>query len=166
MGLGDRAAARLARAPWASAFDDAAPPAGDLARRLADSLGKRLPWHARQGRPAPARLGQRLRGVIAAMAAGQIRKEALGRLVDLAVTRPETPPEGLLAPFRTTAPAIEETIESAVRRAGGLAGRSPETLLRWAMGEVMRPLLGRADPAVVRALLAERLAPRPTNVAP
>jgi Asp-tRNA(Asn)/Glu-tRNA(Gln) amidotransferase B subunit len=34
------------------------------------------------------------------------------------------------------------------------------------MGEVMRPLLGRADPAVVRALLAERLAPRPTNVAP
>jgi glutamyl-tRNA(Gln) amidotransferase subunit E len=166
LGLADAAAHRLARSPWARAFDDASPPAGDLARRLADSLGRRVPWHARRGRPIPERLGERLRAVVAAMAAGQIRAEALGRLVDLAITRPETPPDALLAPFRTTAPAIEEVIESAGRRAGGLAGRSPETLLRWAMGEVMRPLLGRADPALVRRMLAERLAPRPSQVAP
>jgi glutamyl-tRNA(Gln) amidotransferase subunit E len=166
LGLDDVAAHRLARAPWAGAFDQAAPPTADLARRLAASLRKRVPWHARRGRPAPPRLGESLRAVMAALTAGEVRAEALDRLVDAALTHPDAPPDTLLAPFRAAAPAVEQAVEAALRRAVQLPGRSPETLVRWAMGDVMRPLVGRMDPALVRRLLTERLAPRPARVAP
>jgi glutamyl-tRNA(Gln) amidotransferase subunit E len=165
LGLSAAAADRLARAPWGAAFDEAAPPAGDLARRLALSLAKRMPYHARRGVSAPA-LGAVLGRVIRAIGAGEIRAEALDRLVDAAFARPDTTGDELLAPFRAAPPVLARVVEHVAGGAGALNGRSPETLLRWAMGEAMRPLLGRADPVAVRRLLAERLAPRPSEVAP
>ena len=159
LGVARAAAQRLAGAPWADVFDRAAPPAGDLARRLAASLGKRLPYHRRRGIRVPEALGSVLREVVARIGAGEVRPEALDRIVDAAVTQPGAAPADLLTPFAPP-PVVDADalIDDAVVRARTMDGRSPATLLRWAMGEVMPRALGQADPHDVRRRLEERLA--------
>ena len=159
LGLSERAAHRLAGAPWAALFDLAAPPAGALAQRLAASLAKRMPHHARAGRAVQA-AGRILQAALERIAAGAIRPEALDRLVDAAVTAPDGDAGSVLAPFErrpNDATQVDRAIAAAVEQAGALDGRAPDTLLRWAMGEVMPPLLGRVDPADLRRRLAARL---------
>jgi len=153
------AAQRLAAAPWADVFDRAAPAAGDLARRLAASLAKRLPYHRRAGRAIPETAGSVLRDALARIAAGDIRAEALDRIVDAAVTQPGVPPAEVLAPFAPPPPAdADQLVERAADAARRMPGRRPDTLLRWAMGEVMPRVLGQAGPRDVRRRLEERLA--------
>jgi Glu-tRNA(Gln) amidotransferase subunit E-like FAD-binding protein len=164
LGLSAAAAERLARAPWHAAFDGAAAPAGDLACRLAASLAKRAPYHLRRGRPIPGDLGDALGRVIRAVVGGAVRIEALDRLVDAAIERSAPGIDSLIAALRGAAPGVEPVVDDVVARALALPDRSPETRLRWAMGEAMRPLLGRADPAAVRRLLAARLAPAASPV--
>jgi hypothetical protein len=159
LGLAPAAADRLARAPWHSAFDTAAPPAGDPARRLAACLAKRIPYHLRRGRPLPPELGATLARVVTAIRGAEVRPEALDRLVDVALERPGAAPDDLLAPFRATLPSQDTVLDEAAARARALPGRSPGAQLRWAMGEAMRALLGRADPGAVQAQLARRLLP-------
>jgi glutamyl-tRNA(Gln) amidotransferase subunit E len=166
LGLSATAAERLARSPWHPAFDAAAAPAGDLARRLAASLAKRAPYHIRRGRPLPATLGVGLKSAISAIGNGVVRVEALDRLVDAAVAQPATSLESLIGALRAAAPGLEAVLDDVAARALALPDRSPETRLRWAMGKAMRPLLGRADPGVVRRLLAARLVPAASGVAP
>jgi Glu-tRNA(Gln) amidotransferase subunit E-like FAD-binding protein len=166
LGLSPAAAERLARAPWHAAFDGAAAPAGDLARRLAASLAKRAPYHLRRGRPVPAELGDALGRVIRAVGGGEVRVEALDRLVDAAIERSAPSWETRIAAFRARQPSLEPVVDEVAARARALTDRSPETRLRWAMGEAMRPLLGRADPEIVRRLLAARLVPAASPVAP
>ena len=48
-------------------------------------------------------------------------------------------------------------VKRVVARAGELEGRSPEVLLRWGVGEVMRSLFGRVDPLEISRRLAEAL---------
>ncbi|HEX9631873.1 MAG TPA: Glu-tRNA(Gln) amidotransferase subunit GatE [Gemmatimonadales bacterium] len=158
LGLAPARAQRLAAAPWADVFDGAAPPAGNLARRLAASLAKRLPYHVRAGRRVPDAAGAVLREALARIAAGESRAEALDRIVDAAVMRPGAPPAEVLAPFAPPPPAdANQLVERAGDAARRMTGRGPDTLLRWAMGEVMPRLLGRADPRDVRRRLEERL---------
>jgi glutamyl-tRNA(Gln) amidotransferase subunit E len=159
LGLTPAVAERLAAAPWADVFDRAAPAAGDLARRLAASLAKRLPYHRRVGHPIPEAAGSVLRDALARIAAGDIRAEALDRIVDAAVARPGVPPAEVLAPFAPPPPAdTDRFVERAADAARRLTGRRPDTLLRWAIGEVMPRVLGQADPHDVRRRLEERLA--------
>jgi len=166
LGLSATAAERLVRSPWHAAFDGAAAPAGDLARRLAASLAKRAPYHLRRGRPIPPDLGDALGRVIRAVSGGEVRAEALDRLVDAAIGRSAPGIEKLIAAFHAPPRSLEPVVDDVVARAQALPDRSPETRLRWAMGEAMRPLLGRADPAAVRRLLAERLVPAASRVSP
>jgi glutamyl-tRNA(Gln) amidotransferase subunit E len=158
LGLEPAAAQRLASAPWADLFDKAAPPAGDVARRLAASLAKRIPYHRKTGRPVSAPAGPVLRDAVARIGAGEIRPEALDRIVDAAVTTPDASPRTILAPFmRPPAPDLDALVGDAVSRARAMNGRSPGTLLRWAVGQVIPPTLGHADPREVQRRLEDRL---------
>jgi Glu-tRNA(Gln) amidotransferase subunit E-like FAD-binding protein len=169
LGLDPVAAHRLASAPWADLFDRAisatvsgapvapvAPVA--LARRLAASLAKRIPFHRRSGRRIAAAAGSVLQDALARIAAGDIRPEALDRIVDAAVTRPGTPPEEIVGPYAPPPADVDALLSGAVSRARTMTGRSLATLVRWAMGEVMPRALGQADPQDVRRRLEERLA--------
>jgi hypothetical protein len=92
------------------------------------------------------------------MAAGHIRPQALDRIVDAAVTRPGAGPREILAPFvPPPAPDLDALVGDAVARARTMDGRSPGTLLRWAVGEVIPHTLGHADPREVQRRLEERL---------
>jgi len=158
LGLDPIAAHRLAAAPWADLFDEAAPPAGDVARRLAASLAKRIPYHRRAGRPVPAAAGSVLRDAVTRIGAGDVRPEALDRIVDAVLTAPEASPGTILAPFMPPpAPDIEALVGDAVSRARAMNGRSPGTLLRWAVGQVIPRTLGHADPREVERRLEDRL---------
>ncbi len=159
LGLPAAVAHRLSGAPWADLFDAAAPPGGTLARRLAQSLAKRVPYHRRRGRARGPETGRVLRAAVRAVDAGEIRVEALDRLVDAALTAPGTDPDPVLARFRRDGgtPELERRLDDVVARAGALVGRTPETRLRWALGEIVPLVLGQVDPVVVRRRLAERL---------
>jgi glutamyl-tRNA(Gln) amidotransferase subunit E len=152
------AAHRLAAAPWADLFDRAAPAPGDLARRLAASLAKRIPYHRRAGRRVPDAAGTVLQAALTRMAAGDVRREALDRIVDAALTKSGATSKEILAPFAPPpVPDLDALMGDAVSRARTMSGRRPDTLLRWTMGEVMPRALGHADPRDVERRLAERL---------
>jgi glutamyl-tRNA(Gln) amidotransferase subunit E len=158
LGLAPGAAHRLASSPWADLFDGAVPPAGDLARRLAASLAKRIPYHHRAGRRVPSGAATVLRDALRRIAAGDTRPEALDRIVDAAIAKPDAGVQEILAPFAPPpAPDIDALVDDAAARARAMHGRSPGTLLRWAMGEVMPRALGHADPQDVRRRLEDRL---------
>ena len=168
LGLTGHDARRLAVAAWADAFDAAAPTAPATARRLAASLAKRIPYHLRRGRDIPDTLGATLAAALRAIDAGQIRPEVLDRIVDAAVARPDAGAGDVIGRFRRdgdAAVALHRVVEDVTARARAMRGRRPDTLIRWAMGQAMRTLLGRADPAAVRRRLADGIAvPAPEAV--
>jgi Glu-tRNA(Gln) amidotransferase subunit E-like FAD-binding protein len=166
LGLTPATADVLAGAPWASLFDRAAPPAGEVARRLAASLAKRIPYHRRAGRRIPDGAGSVLQHAMARIAAGDVRPEALDRIVDAVVTRPGTPPAEIIAPFAPPPPDVERLIADTASRARAMNGRSADTLLRWAMGEVMPGAIGQVDPRDVRRRLTDRLSMIGAEAAP
>ena len=73
LGLSTTEAHRLAAADWHTLFDELDPPAGDVARRVARALEKRLPHqrrrHGLHGLPSAARL----QPLISALSSGTIR---------------------------------------------------------------------------------------------
>ncbi len=160
LGLADAAARRLAGAPWADLFDALAPSEGAMARRLASALETRLPHLRRRGAGPPE--AARLAPLVRDLAAGAVRMEAAERALDRLVTEPEVPAGTVLAAF-AAGPGDERELDGLVRRAversAPLRGKPRDTVLRWAMGEVMPSMIGRADPAAVRARLEAALAP-------
>jgi glutamyl-tRNA(Gln) amidotransferase subunit E len=167
MGLDARMARALAVAPWAGLFDELAPKEGDAARRLAGVLEKRIPFQSRRVRGAKPRLASelppadRLAPAIRALEAGEILPEALARVVDGLLEREDRPAEEVLALYRPGSgdeERLREAVDGAVRRAAlELEGRSPETKLRWAMGEVAPSFLGKVSPREVEGRLAAAL---------
>jgi aspartyl-tRNA(Asn)/glutamyl-tRNA(Gln) amidotransferase subunit B len=164
LGLDRPDAQRLARAPWADLFDALAPEAGDVARRLANAFQKRLPFHRRRGRltrdatsmPDAGRLAPMLR----AIEAGEIRPEALDRLLDVLIARPDVAVDDLLVRYCSGADdedALTRRLTDVVVQAQSLTTASPDGVLRWAMGAVMPAFLGRLDPTQVREQLARAL---------
>jgi glutamyl-tRNA(Gln) amidotransferase subunit E len=166
LGLDRRTAGGLAVAPWADLFDELAPRAGDPARRLATVLEKRIPHHLRRGRGSKGRLpdempeASRLAPAVRALEAGTLRPEALARVVDEVLGFAGRPAEEVLGAYRPGSDAetlLEGVVSNVAARAGTLEGRPPDRLLRWAMGEAMRELLGRVDPGRVLEGLAAAL---------
>ncbi len=161
MGLDPIRAVGLARSPWADLFDAVEPASGDVARRLAIALEKRVPHHRRQ-RGAGQRTAewipdaQRLEPMVRALESGDVRLEATERMLDALVERPEQSPEEVLTRHRQRpddSQELEDHLERIRTTAAEMEGRSLETLERWGMGELMRHFLGRLDPAVVRESL-------------
>ena len=102
----------------------------------------------------------RLEPLVRAVEAGEIRLEAMDRILDELIVRPEVPTKELLDNYRQR-PGDEEELsvglEEVVQRAASLPGRSVNTLVRWGMGTLMRQFLGRLDPNQVRERLETEL---------
>ncbi len=183
LGLSARAAHRLATAPWAGLFDEVAPQGGDVARRVAAALQQRLPFHARRGRlnpppdgTRPAARGdayerrpldagalpvaERLAPLVRALEQGALLPDALIPALDDVVEHPDRPVDDTLAayaPMEAADPRLLARIEEVAVQARALSGRSQDVMLRWAMGQVMRPFRGRVDPARARQSLTRAL---------
>ncbi len=102
------------------------------------------------------------------MESGAIRLEAMERALDDLIEAPERSANEVLAAYRP-GPDDDAELASAVAdaasRAEALAGKSADSVLRWAMGEVMPRFLGRVDPSRVRQRLIETLQLAGTEVA-
>jgi glutamyl-tRNA(Gln) amidotransferase subunit E len=169
LGLHGQLARRLARSPWSSLFDGVEPSHGALARRLAWFIVDRMPHHARRAGAPPVCEPGRVRAVVEAVTNGGVRPEALTRMLDAAVAEADTDPEQITDRFRLAGDPDDlflTTVEHTAHRARALAGRTPHTRLRWAMGEAMRALLGRADPRAVWSQLARALSIEEEDVRP
>jgi Asp-tRNA(Asn)/Glu-tRNA(Gln) amidotransferase B subunit len=91
---------------------------------------------------------------------GKVRPEAFTWILDEALEHPHRTPPQILArfkPLKAEGPKIRKAIKEAVARAEAMSGRTPDTLLRWAMGEVLRQHFGRVDPLAVKSALWEAL---------
>lgn len=153
LGLSPGKARGLLDSPWADLFDALEPEKGRIAVRLASAFEKRLRHHLRRRTveepPAPGRL----RPLLAAVTAGMIRLEALERAIDILLEDDAGDADELLARFKRRDDDDRElsTLAALVAdRVKELDGRPGETIMRWAMGQVMPHLLGRLDPALVR----------------
>jgi Asp-tRNA(Asn)/Glu-tRNA(Gln) amidotransferase B subunit len=81
-------------------------------------------------------------------------------MLDAAVGDADAAPDQIVDRFRQAGDSDDlllATVERSARQALALEGRPQDTRLRWAMGDAMRTLLGRADPKVVWSHLAEAL---------
>jgi glutamyl-tRNA(Gln) amidotransferase subunit E len=161
LGLPFTAARSLAMAVWADLFDVIDPQDRDTPRALAGSLAKRIPFHLRRkiidDLPDPERLAPLIR----AIERGEIRHEAMDRVLDELIMYRDTPVEELLQRYRRGADdevQSESVLQEVVQRARSLQGRSVDTLVRWGMGELMRHFLGRLDPNLLRGRLEQELA--------
>jgi len=163
LGLDRRTATGLAQAPWADLFDELAPQAGEPARRLATVMEKRIPHHLRQGRGSKGRVTDEMPGApllapaVRALETGTLRPEALARVVDEVLGPLQRPVEEMVAAYGPLPPdetRFEEVVSEIAGRAEAMEGRTPEALLRWAMGEAMRELLGGVDPIRIWEALA------------
>jgi glutamyl-tRNA(Gln) amidotransferase subunit E len=160
LGLPFDAARRLAASAWADLFDALAPREPGVARRVAGALGRRLPWHLRNGTIASVPEPPRLEPLVRAITAGEIRLEALDRALDALLTHPDDPPAAVLERFRRRDDderELDDALATVARAAAALDGRSWETRVRWAMGPLMRVFLGRLDPNVVRERIEREL---------
>jgi glutamyl-tRNA(Gln) amidotransferase subunit E len=153
LGLSFPAARQLAAASWADLYDALDPQDPATAQRLAGSLAKRIPYHLRSGPVATLPDPVRLEPLVRAIEAGEIRPEAMDRILDELITRADTATDDLLDRYRGR-PGDEAELsvglEEVVQRAASLSGRSVDTLVRWGMGTLMRRFLGRLDPNQVR----------------
>ncbi len=156
LGLTADSARRLARASWADLFDDVEPESGIVARRLAASLAKRLPFHWRAGRPQGLPDPERARPLVRAIERGETRIEALDRLIDMAISSPAVSVDEIILRHSGNTDD-DDRLEEAVRNVAtdilAMPGRSTTTLVRWAMGQVMPKFLGKVDPMIVRTKL-------------
>jgi glutamyl-tRNA(Gln) amidotransferase subunit E len=164
LGLGFSEARRLARAEWADLFDALEPESGEVARRLAASLQKRLPFHRRRGRLTPDAASMpdaaRLAPMVRAIESGEIRPEALDRMLDALVAESEAAPDEILARYRGDGgdeDVLTRRLTDVVVEVQSLTTERSDGVLRWAMGAVMPQLLGRLDPTVVRERLRQAL---------
>lgn len=158
-GLPPAAARRLARARWVALFEELDPRTEVCARRLAAALEKRLVrhWRVTGTRAMPA--AERLVPLVRAVDAGRVRPEAFEAAFD----------ELLVAPLDEAASLVEryaagpDDEAELARRLEGLVRLKPvarhgsEAYGRALMGRVMPEFLGRLDPRLVRARLAEAL---------
>jgi aspartyl-tRNA(Asn)/glutamyl-tRNA(Gln) amidotransferase subunit B len=160
LGMSARIAEQLASAPWADLFDAVAPSGTAVAERVATTFVQRLPKHRRSGVPSEALSAERISPLVRALESGAIRLEATARVVDALAAAPAVDVESILDRYRAgpdDAARFERALASVAETAQHMDGRSPGTLLRWGMGEVMPAFLGRLDPAVVQDRLTAAL---------
>jgi glutamyl-tRNA(Gln) amidotransferase subunit E len=159
LGIEPAMARRLAAATWAGLFDHVAPREGAPARRLAGALEKRIPGHTRRtGNGLPP--AERVAPLVRALERGDIRPEAVVPALDDLLADPERLAAEVVAGY-VVRPAdeldLEARIDEVVARRHLVNSSDPGAALRWAMGEVMRPLRGRVDAARVERRVAEAL---------
>jgi len=158
LGLDERTARQQAHSWWADLFDELEPPAGDVARRIATALEKRLPYHRRKGRLKGIRPATRLAPLVHALQSGELRLEATERVLDMLFERSDLSEYEVLEHYyaRLRDPAeLQQLLAQVVADAAELVGEPFEAVARWATGRVIPRFLGRLDPS---ALLEQLLA--------
>jgi len=156
LGLDARTARQLVRSRWADLFDELETPAGDVARRIATALEKRLPYHGRAGRLENVQPATRLAPLVGALESGELRLEATERVLDMLFERSDLSADQVLQQYyaRLHDPdELDQLLSQVIDDAEDLAGKPFEVVARWAAGRVIPPLLGRLAPKV----LLERL---------
>ncbi len=160
LGLDTPSAWRMSRAVWASLFDALKPKQSQTTRRLAAALEKRLPYHFRRGGLQQLPDAEQLQPMVDAVDSGEIRPEAIERILDQLLVGSPSSTKDVLEPFRPR-PGDQEELDKEIadveKRADCVAGQSLDTAMRWAMGEVMPSFLGRLDPRDVGERLSEVL---------
>jgi len=168
LGLDSEAARRLARSSWADLFDELRPSPGPTARRLAAALEKRIPHYRRSLGMRHLPEADRLAPLVAAVESGDVRIEAVERLLDELCLEPDRSTTAVLERYRRQ-PNDETECDSAVldviRDSAQLEGKPVEAIIRWCMGRMMVRFLGRLDPAFVRERLEQTLAEAAPEVA-
>ncbi len=157
LGLTEQHALRLADAPWADLFDAVAP-AATVAPRVATAFARRLPRYRRRGVPARAHAAERIALLVRALEAGTVRLEATEAVLDDLAAAPSADADTILARYRRDDDDVarfEAALADVAKAARHMNGRSPTTLMRWGMGQLMPAFLGRLDPAVVRGRLSD-----------
>jgi glutamyl-tRNA(Gln) amidotransferase subunit E len=105
-------------------------------------------------------LAQRVAPVVRALERGEILPSAFVLAMDHVLGDSDRTPADIVDRYRVREDdkaAVRRRIREAIERAGELDGKGSEVRLRWAMGEVMRPLRGRVDPVAVKRLLSDGL---------
>ena len=150
LGIDETAARVLSAAPWAPLFDELAPSTAPLARRLAHAFQKRLTQHRRRTKSAELPRAERLRPLIDAVAAAEIRVEALEPAFLALLQESGADPADILARFKRPVelPQLLRQLDDARAE---LRSDEPDAMLRWAMGRLMREALGRLAPSQVLA---------------
>ncbi len=102
----------------------------------------------------------RLAPMVRAIESGEIRPEALDRMLDALVAESEAAPDEILARYRGDGgdeDVLTRRLTDVVVEVQSLTTERSDGVLRWAMGAVMPQLLGRLDPTVVRERLRQAL---------
>ena len=169
MGLDSRTARVLAVAPWADLFDAVEPEPGPGARRLATVLEKRIPFHMRQRGvrrhrweedPGELPRPDRIRPLVRDVEEGTVRPEAMAPALDWLLASPDGSWREVREGYRVRPDddlRLRKRVEEVAASPERPAGKLPEAVLEWAMGEVMPEFLGRVDPARVKKELARAL---------
>jgi aspartyl-tRNA(Asn)/glutamyl-tRNA(Gln) amidotransferase subunit B len=161
LGLSPRGARTLARASWAYLFDEVAPTAGRVARRVAGGLGKRIPHLRRAGHLNQDLPPERLAALVRAMEREVVRLEAFERILDDLVKNPDKSEDEILGPYMKSEndlESLEQALPQLLRRTDSeLETRSPSAAARWGMGKLMRRFLGRLAPRHVEERWAATL---------
>jgi glutamyl-tRNA(Gln) amidotransferase subunit E len=160
MGLDTPTAWRMSRAPWASLFDALAPEKAETTRRLASALEKRIPHHYRRRKLSTLPDVERLAPMVRAIDTGEIRVEAIERILDAILERPSASADDVLDRFRPRPEdreTLEELLADVASRVESLHSKSFDAVGRWVLGEVLPPFLGRFDPCFVKGRVAEVL---------
>jgi len=91
---------------------------------------------------------------------GEIRPEAIERILDQILVSSPDSTKDVLAPFRPRQGdqgELDKKMADVSMRADCVAGKSLDTAMRWAMGEVMPAFLGRLEPRWVGERLSKIL---------
>jgi Glu-tRNA(Gln) amidotransferase subunit E-like FAD-binding protein len=165
-GLDAAAAQRLSAAAWAGLFEELSIADEATAATVEAAMQKRLPARLRAQGCLPE--AGRLQPWVDAIAENRLRPEAVETALDRICVEPLLSPEDVLAslqPHDGDARALEALLRRAVENAPRLRRRDEGAVLRWAMGQVMPPLLGRIPPDEVLDRLRDVLADRLEEVA-
>jgi len=160
LGLTAQTARDLADAPWAPLFDTLDPGTPEAARRVAAALQKRLVQHGRESGQLVLPEAARLAPLVRALEDGGPVRHAFEALLLKMLRNPVLDPQTLLTEARAGDPAgatLETLSAEAAQALGTLRTTDPAAILRWAMGQVMGPLLGSTEPLTARNKLVEVL---------
>jgi Glu-tRNA(Gln) amidotransferase subunit E-like FAD-binding protein len=103
---------------------------------------------------------ERIVPLVRALERGDVRPEAMVPALDDLLAYPERAAAEVVAAYAARAAdevELEARISEVVARRHLVTSGDPGAVLRWAMGEVMRPLRGRVDAARVERRVAEAL---------
>jgi len=159
-GLPDARICRLMESPWLDLFDELCPREPGTARRLASACEKRLPMHRRRSGLRSTPTAARLRPLVEALDDGAVRPEATEIIFDRLILEPSRSAAEIVGAFAIDGAeesGLKEMVDQVARRRSEVLSREPDSVLRWAMGQVMPTLVGRMDPRRVREVLRDAL---------